>query len=235
MHKILIVEDDTEQLNLLYDSIQNQYPDWNIRTAQTYEQAEELLQASVREPSYFTLFLFDIRLSSQNDDRSGFFLAQKVRKEPPYFMTPILFLTAVSDEMHLALSKFHCYNYITKPYTPEDILKQLEQMLLTGHLQNALEFTDINRIRHKIFINDIFMIESKSHAVMLHTSSGNYITREFSLESILKMLGNNFIQCHRKNIVNKKYINHYDKSSKYIQIDDILIPVGRTYAKKLNL
>lgn len=234
MQHILIVEDHAEQLKLLHDSIRNQYPSWDIQTARDYKEAERLLLASVNEKSLFTLFLFDIQLSSQAGDRSGFLLAQKLRQQPAYFKTPILFLTAIPDEIHFALSEFHCYNYITKPYTPKDILNQLEQLLLTGYLQNTLEFTDTNRIRHKVFIQDIFMVESKSHSVRIHTLHDTYTTREFSLKSISNILGDNFVQCHRKYIINKQSIQHYDRTSKYIQIGRLQIPVGRTYTKEIN-
>lgn len=33
-----------------------------------------------------------------------------------------------------ALSEIHCYNYIVKPFAPEDTLFQIEQMLHTGYL-----------------------------------------------------------------------------------------------------
>lgn len=230
MQKILIVEDNEEQLKTLHDSIREKYPDWKIQIAKNYKTAMELLAASLQESSYFTLFLFDIQLSDDND-RDGFTLAKYVRTAPPYFKTPILFLTSITSECSFALSEFHCYNYITKPYTTEAILCQLEQMLFTGYLQSSIEVSDTSRIRHKLFRHDIFAVETKSHTVILHTRTGNCTTRDFSLESILPVLGDSFFQCHRRYLVNRHYIQFYDKSSKFLQVEDLQIPVGRSYQK----
>lgn len=228
MQKILIVEDNEEQLKTLHNSIREKYPDWKIQIAENYQTAKELLVVSLQKSSYFTLFLFDIQLSADND-RDGFTLAKYVRSVLPYFKTPILFLTSITSECNFALSEFHCYNYITKPYTTKTILCQLEQMLFTGYLQNTMEFSDTNRIRHKLFRHDIFAVEAKSHTIILHTRTGSYTTRDFSLESILPVLGNSFFQCHRRYIVNRQYVQCYDKSSKFLLVEDFQIPVGRSY------
>ena len=235
MHKVLILEDENTQRNILFETIRNSYSDWEIVQADSYDSAKELLETSLKEQSYFTLFLLDVQLSDNAGDRGGFFIAREIRKQTPYFMTPILFLTAVSDEGSFALSQFHCYNYISKPYSPKDILFQIEQMLLTGYMQNMIQIVDTARIRHKIFINDIYTIESsKGHTITLYTKHGDYTTREYSLESIQSKLGDNFIRCHRKNIINKQYLINYDKSSQYVQINDMKIAVGRTYMKNIE-
>ena len=235
MHKILILEDETAQRTMLYETIKNSYNDWEIIQADSYDSAKKLLEQSIKEQSHFTLFLLDVQLSDNAGDRGGFFIAREIRKQMPYFMTPILFLTAVSDEGSFALSQFHCYNYISKPYSSKDILFQIEQMLLTGYMQNMIQINDTTRIRHKIFINDIYTIESsKGHTITLSTKHGDYTTREYSLESIQDKLGENFIRCHRKTIINKQYLINYDKSSQFVQVNDKQISVGRTYMKKIE-
>lgn len=234
MHNVLIVEDDKIQLEILANTIRTHYPGWNIQVASNYSDAKALLECSLNTSDLFSLFLFDIQLSLEEGDRGGFFLAKEVRKHTDYFRTPILFLTAISDEGVFALSQFHCYNYITKPYTPQDILCQLEQMLITGYLENSLEIMDTNRIQHKIRANEIYLVESKAHTLTICTANGDFITRQFSLEKILDVLGNDFIQCHKRIIVNKGHITSYDKSSQYLRINDHSVPIGRTYLKNLE-
>ena len=234
MHNVLIVEDDSTQLELLRKTIADTYSTWTIQTASNYKDANMLLEQSFQNNRPFSLFLFDIQLSNEEGDRGGFFLAKEVRKQPMYYRVPMLFLTAVSDEGNFALSEFHCYNYITKPYTSEDILHQLEQMLITGYLESTLEIIDTKRISHRLHTNEIYTIESKSHTLIISTTNGSFTTRQYTLEKILKILDSNFIQCHRKIIINKTHITSYDKTSQYVQINHCSVPIGRSYLKNIQ-
>lgn len=234
MHRVLIVEDDLEQLKILKETLKIEYTDWDICTAENYENGIRLIQESLTK-SLFTLFLLDIQLTKSQGDRGGFFIAKELRSLPPYYRTPILFLTAISDYGNYALSQFHCYNYISKPYTPKDILLQIEQMLFTGYLENAITIKDINRISHKIFVNEIIMVEAKNHTLIIHTLNDMYITREYTLEAFNKVLGKKFIQCHRKHIINTEFFQNYDKVSKCVHVGNLWVPVGRTHYEELEI
>jgi len=235
MHKILIVEDDIFQLNILYETIHNAYPSWAIHRAATYEEAESLIRSSVETAKYFTLFLFDVQLTNESVNRGGFFLAQMVRSIREYVLSPILFLTAVSDDNYFALSNFHCYNYIPKPYTPEDILSQLHQMLITGYLQTStIEISDTNRVIHRNFISDIVYIKSQSHVLSIYCKDTSFQTRQYSLDSISTILDNSFIRCHKQYIINKNLITSYDRTMKRLIIAGESIPIGKLYAQKIH-
>ena len=115
---ILIVEDDISQNNNLNKAINSHYPKWETESSYTYNDALDRITNSIQENPY-TLFLFDVQLSKEKGNRGGFLLAEKLRTFPLYYKTPILFLTAISDEGGFALSNYHCYNYIAKPYSPQ--------------------------------------------------------------------------------------------------------------------
>lgn len=166
MQKILIVEDDPIQLEMLYETVHSRYPAWEIKKGSSLEAAQAFLQESVTANEYFTLFLLDIQLSKEPGDRNGFQLAQSIREISVYYKTPILFLTSVSEELSRALTQFHCYNFITKPYQKETVLEQLRQMLLTGYLQDVLDIADTQRIHHRLQPQDIRYIESRSHTIL---------------------------------------------------------------------
>lgn len=234
MHHVLIVEDNHSQCHILLQTLKEHYSDWNIETAGSFEEGLCRLNDSLLKEQPFTLFLLDVQLSTAKADRGGFLLAEEIRNHSAYYTTPILFLTAVSDEGIFALSEFHCYNYITKPYTPQDILHQIEQMLLTGYLQNTIGITDTNRIHHKLFINDIYTIEAKSHSIIIHTATDEFTTREYSMEKILNLLPSFFIRCHKKHIINKQHITNFDATAKYVQVGAFQVPCGRTYLKNVR-
>lgn len=228
MQKILIVEDDTVQLEMLYETIHSRYPAWEIQKGSSLEAAQASLQESVTANEYFTLFLLDIQLSKEPGDRNGFQLAQSIREISVYYKTPILFLTSVSEEMSRALTQFHCYNFITKPYRKETVLEQLRQMLLTGYLQDVLDIADTQRIHHRLQPQDIRYIESRSHTIFIYTVYGCIQTREYSLSAMAEQLGTSFIRCHRRYLVNPEHITGFDRSTRYLLADKDTIPVSQS-------
>lgn len=231
MQRILIVEDNRNQLDTLCAWIQEEYLDWDIHLASNYQEASMRLKESIRTGQIYNLFLLDVQLSQDSKERGGFNLAFDIRKESLYFSTPLLFLTSVSDEISFALSNFHCYNYITKPYEKSDIIEQIEQLVLTGFLkETSLSITDEFHIYHKIPFEDIIYIQTATaHTLTLHTKETSITITSYSLDSIMKLLGDEFFRCHKKYIVNLTHIENYDATNRCITIDKISISVGRTY------
>lgn len=235
MQKVLIVEDDYNQLNELKTSIQKNYPNWNIQTADNSKQARFLLDVSLQPGQTFTLFLLDVQLEPETGKTGGFLLAEEIRKHPEYFTTPLLFLTSVSDENYFALSHYHCYNYIAKPYQMKDIIEQLQQMILTGFLMETTFFVrDESHITHTIALQDILYAQSSSHTISLTTRQTVISTRAYTMDGLLKELGRNFCRCHKKYIINLSHIENYDKTARYLTIRKNKIPVGRTYKNTLE-
>lgn len=235
MQRIFIVEDDIVQLTSLYESIHKAYPSWEIITGDSFEAADCLLSESIEKKEYFSMFLLDIQLKEEKGDMSGFVLAEHIRSYKAYFKTPVLFLTSISEKTQFALATYHCYNYITKPYESQDILYQIEQMMLTGFLEdNCLTVTDTNRITHRVLTQDIQFIEFKSHQVIFTTDNGILVAREMPLEKVLRQLTGDFIQCHKKYVINLNDVQSYAKTNRYIGINQAIIPVSRTFKSQLE-
>ena len=235
MSKLLIVEDDEIQKAALEEGIQTAYPNWSILSANTYEEAFQMLLESIKQQDYFSMFLLDIQLEQKNGDMSGFVLAEHIRSYKQYYKTPIMFLTSIYEKTQFALATYHCYNYITKPYEIDDILYQIEQMIFTGYLEeNAITVTDTKRITHRIMQNDIIYIEFKSHQVVLYTTSGVFTTREQSSSEILRQLTGNFTQCHKKYIINLNFVQSYAKTNGYLNVNEFIIPVSRTFKPNIE-
>lgn len=189
--KVLIVEDDIEQNTVIKKTLSEQYPTWDIVSVFTYDEAEKEVRNSVKK-NHFTLFLLDVQLTDHKADRGGFVLADLIRKNYLYYKTPILFLTAVSDEAVYALNNFHCYNYISKSYTTNDLISQINQMQLTGYLNEYITITDSSRIIHIIRTNDIYFLDTSFHVLNLHTVEGIIHTREYKLDTIMDIIPSYF-------------------------------------------
>lgn len=235
MHNILIVEDNLEQSKELYENIHKVYPSWEISCAYSFEEAKEILEHSIFSNNYFSMFLLDVQLKEDPCDFGGFVLANEIRSQKAYYTVPILFLTSVSEKTGYALSNFHCYNYITKPYSSEDVVCQIQQMMLTGFLEaNSITITDTNRIKHRIVLKDICYIESKSHMVVFETNNGIIFSREHNFQIFSEQLPGNFIQCHKKYIINIDYVDNYDRTSRFLRLGVHSIPVSRTYKRQVE-
>ncbi len=231
--RILIVEDNNIQRIVIYETLRNAYPDWVIVSVSGYDEAESEIKNSLSGDP-FSLFLLDVQLSINKSDRGGFVLANLIRKQAEYFQTPILFLTAVSDEALYALSNFHCYNYISKPYTPIDLLDQIEQMKITGYLKDYLVIRDSRRITHHVNPDDIYMLNTSSHVLHIHTLSGVIDTREYTLDSIMPGLPSCFKRCHKKYIVNSNFVKSLDVTRKVLSVNTETIPVSIAYINALK-
>lgn len=231
MSSVLIVEDDLQQCMFLKQTLSVAYPNWTIDSACSLFEAEQLLHQAKQT---YSLFLLDIQLSSDKDNRDGFQFAAEIRKIKPYYTSPILFLTSISDEINYGLSQFHCYNYITKPYTSEDILSQIKHLLFSGILKDSLTIKDTSNIYHKVDLSDIILCEGKSRLLFLHTFLDKLETKNYTLNTIAALLPSQFVQCHRRFIVNQDYIKSFDFTNNYIQIANHSIPIGRTYVSKVK-
>ena len=231
MQRILITEDNVEQCTMLRNTIQNAFPDWKIETANCYSDGEQLITKSIQTKDYFTLFLIDIQLSEGQKNCSGFLLAEYIRENPAYFTTPMLFLANTSDDSLYALSKYHCYNFILKPYSTEQILEQIHQMLLTGVLKREyLEIKDINRVTYLVSFHDILYFTSNApHILTIVTKENSFHTREYTIDGLLQKLGFPFVRCHRKYVINKEHLHQVDKCLKCLEVDNHDIPIGYTY------
>lgn len=232
MQNILIVEDNREQLDMLISTISTEYPSWTICSAQSYNEAVKALKNSLCG-DLFTLFLLDIQLTEHPTDRGGFLFAEEIRKIPAYFKTNILFLTGISDAGGFALSNFHCYNYITKPYAPSDILNQLEQMLITGYLEKSFTIMDTDNIIHKLKSADIIYIQSIRHLKILHLKNSYISTRAYTLEQLIGLTDNDLIMCQKGYLINPAYITSIDRVTNSIVVGQSSIPMGKKYIEKL--
>lgn len=236
MNRTLIVEDDPIQLENLRRALHKTYPTMQLTTAKSYELALVEIKKSLSEDYPFTLFLLDIQLTVDSSNRGGFKIADYLRKFECYYTTPILFLTLIRSDIQHAINSYHCYNYITKPYSSEDVITELKHMTLTGILrEHSLLVTDIYGIQHHILPQKIIFIHVQSHTLFLHTEQGVVETRDYSLSSIQKILDNTFIKCHKSYLLNLHYIINYDKTNHCVNIQKQTIPVSRTYSVNLQL
>ena len=116
MNKILLVDDDRELTSLLKELLDME--GFNVLVAHDGEQALALLDDSV------DLLLLDVMMPKKD----GFTLAQEIRQSNAE--VPIIFLTAKTlKEDILEGFKLGADDYITKPFSMEELVMRIEAIL----------------------------------------------------------------------------------------------------------
>ena len=54
------------------------------------------------------------------------------------------------------------------------------------------------------------------------------------IADLTDILDSSFLQIHKKYIVNKSFITSYDKTTRYLHINGVALPVGRVYKPEVD-
>lgn len=129
--KILLVEDDHNLSTVLLDYLE--LLGYQVTLAVDGEQGYEFFKESE-----FDLFILDVMLPRKD----GFTLAADIRKANK--QTPIIFLTALGQsESRITGFKSGCDDYITKPFSSEELALRIEAILKRCMNQNMRPHSDV--------------------------------------------------------------------------------------------
>lgn len=230
MGRILIVEDDpiiSRGLAKIANSI-----DHELELIITGHAEEALSYAKQGDVNAFFL---DIQLK----DYSGLLLGKKIRKIDAYQLTPIVFITAIPTKELLAFKEVHCYDYIVKPFSEEEVKKVFKTIIYHGISEKANKGS-VLKLKQKEYTyiiqqEGIIYIESMNRKLSIRTINDEFTVSTYTLNQILDELTTGFVQCHRGYIINSSYIEKIDKADNliYLKERDIPIPLGRKYKEEL--
>lgn len=175
------------------------------------------------EESFSVIFL-DIEMQQSN----GIEVAQKIRRMD--MNVPIVYITSYIDYWRRAY-KVHAFDFITKPFKPEDLYKVMKDYLAA--LDDASEETitltlptDDGVVCFKM--NDIyyFMFEAKKK-VYVHTADGRVLVRE-NLTDIYNILNKErFYQTRRDCVLNLKYVQKIQNEFVIIMKNGDMLPLAQ--------
>lgn len=146
---ILIVEDEKAIRDLLSFSLQHEH--YNVIHSESVNEAKEWLSQNNAD-----LILLDWMLP----DDSGIALAKHVKKHKTLSNTPIIMLTAKAEEEH-KLKGFNSGvdDYVTKPFSPKELLARIKAVLRRGGIINpdgkiSIGSLDIDTNTRQVTVND---------------------------------------------------------------------------------
>ena len=171
---------------------------------------------------YIDLFLIDIVLNPKNPaDISGLAFANEIRSVEKYKFSPIIVISSLEDPRLYAYSQIHCYSYIEKPFDSADTEKTIKEALqYKKNITNKETYVyRKDGILYSVNLEDVKYIKTQKKTVTMHTEKENIIIPYIPVAKLVNELKhNNFIQCNRACIVNKKYIESIDIVNRYIKI-----------------
>lgn len=226
MKKILIVEDMKDQALGLQNILSNYSQDLDIIIASSYSEASQI----IHEQDDFSLFFLDIQLSENVTSAcDGVSLGLEIRDTKRYLHTPIIYVTSYSNRIQDALNKVHCFAFLYKPYSPQDVTNLLDELLSCQKSVQSLQLKIDTSIYANVELSQLIYVQAQGHYLLYKTTNGVYTSRQYNMKQLLQELPNNFIRCHKSYIINKNFILNMDTVNQYVQLKDhkYRIPLGK--------
>lgn len=184
------------------------------------------------------LFIIDIILDiTRPGDTSRMKFVESIRKIEKYKYTPLIFITSLQDPEIYAYRELHCYGYIEKPFEIESVRKLLGEALecnIAGEDGHVLHFRK-DGILYPIQCNEVIYAQSTNHTICFYLINGTVFRISYkTCKQILEEAEyDEFIQCSRGTIVNRKYIEHVDMTNEMITLrGNVRVEIGIRYKKK---
>lgn len=230
---VLVVEDNEVHMKAL-EKLLSKISDINVIKA--YNMAEACYMLSLYE---YSLFLIDIVLDkSKRGDLSGIHLVNYIRELSKYQFTPVIFITSLEDPKLSAFKELHCYDYIEKPFSEKQVVDVVEQALKFPVQRSNNEFLYLKKegIIYSFDLTKVKYITVSRRGMEIHSVDEVMHMPYASIDGIIKELGNDdFIQCNRNTVVNKRYIDTIDMTNKILRLkdEDEFISIGKMMKKEL--
>ena len=110
------------------------------------------------------------------------------------------------------------------------LVERSEKLQKISYIDSSkIKMTDVNRVIHHIYEEDVLYITSKAHVLIIYCTDKCIYTRQYSMEDVVISWGKEFERVHKQYIVNMKAIDTYDRTTSIIRIKNHIIPVGRKY------
>lgn len=235
MVHVLILEDDRTSMEALERILTEYSKDFCIHKASSFQEAKDLLNEDIR----YGLFLLDVNLNGNDrEDIGGILFAREVREKYYYIFTPIVMITAIGAMEMQAYREIHCYQYIMKPFSREQVEEVLKKVL-EKEKQERPAMVNIKKdgINYQIMCEDIQYIEAVPRGCTLHLKEEVWKVPYVTLTQMMKKLPDKmFVQCHRMFAVNVNEIEYYDLVNRVMKIKGCgdVVEIGVTYKAALG-
>lgn len=198
MLKLAICDDDPKIVMQIRNIADQYFKDTKITSAvETYQDGSQMLNKA----SGSDIFFLDIEMPKM----SGIQVAQELRANNK--RAKIIFVTGYAEYQSAAF-QLHAFSYLIKPFTAEDIKRQLEDAI--EYLHNDKESPEI--LFHtaegyvRLLPEQIVFIEYKSRKVEIHTEDTVYVAT-YTMKQVTELLEKHpFVSSHQNFLVNLMHV-----------------------------
>lgn len=238
MNTFLILKSNPIELDYLAVQIKE-----NIDNAIVYQTTHYETAVSYANNHTIQFFLLDAELEMDDSDAlTGIDFGIYIRSLPQYEIAPIIYISGSSEKIADAVNHTHCYKYLSEPYNTDNIISAIKTLLHTSLIKPlTINIRNSDGIYYRLYNHDITLIEASGKEMILYychpeetqqpytNSISKVITIQYRLKDLKQLLFPDFMQCHKKYLINMNHVKTFDKKNNYIQVGDSFIPIGRTY------
>lgn len=182
MYRICLVEDERNLNNLIKSYLEKE--GYDVISLYEGSEAIKLIKESANNQNKIHLWILDIMLK---DEISGYDIIKKIRETDTF--VPVIFTSARDQELDKILGlEMGSDDYITKPYSPKELVLRIEKILNRIYKKEALKLTYegyvINKDKRQVKIdgNDI-KLTSLEFELLIFFLNNTY--KSFSRDEIL--------------------------------------------------
>lgn len=244
MTHVLILEDDRNAMEILEHILAEYSEEICVHTASAYQEAKALLDRDIR----YGLFLLDVNLDGENrEDIGGILFAREIREQFRYTFTPIVMVTAIGAMEMRAYRELHCYQYLMKPFQPEQVKEVVgkvlekerqEQKKQEGeHGQPIYVMVKKDGVNYQVSCEEIRYIEAVHRGIILHMKKEDWKVPYVTLKQMMTKLPEEmFLQCHRMFAVNRREVEYFDTVNRMVKLKDCedVVEIGVTYKSEIG-
>lgn len=203
-----------------------------------FDNAKDACQCALK--STIDLFIIDIMLEAhKSGDTSGLSFVEDIRRIKRYGFTPVIIVTALYDQKLITYEELHCYSFIEKPFDKDRLKGLIEEALAfpgTDSGTKTLKFRKdgiilaVERAR-------IVYVESINHILNIHTTNDVMRIPYKTIKDFFEEVdSNDFLQCSRSIVVNRRYVHNVDLVNRVIQFQEGMgrVDIGIMYKNQVK-
>ena len=221
--KIAVCDDDMATREHIVMLIKEQMKDTAVMT---FASGEEMLKAK----EDFDITFLDVKMKKL----SGMDVAKHIRQKQEQNgneKSIIIFVTGYEKYMNDAFDVF-AFHYLLKPIDEEKFRivlgRALKERSVAEERKKRYLLVKNSGVQQKVYIKDIYYIESSNKKVIIHTGMG-ILESYGKMEKMEQMAGNGFYRCHRCYLVNMEKIVSYNADTIKVANGDKLILAQKKY------
>ncbi len=221
--KIAVCDDDKVTREQIATLIGKQACDVEITM---FDAGENMLASD----EYFDIYFLDVEMN----DVSGIDVAKNIRRNQEnkgVDKSIIIFATGHREYMEEAFD-VNAFHYLVKPIDEKKFFsvfkRAIKEMMMREKTEKLSVIIKCNGMQRKIFLKDIYYIESNNKKVVFHTKDGKHEAYG-KMDDWESELGETFYRSHRGFLVNMEKITAYSTDTINIVNGDSVILAKKKY------